>query len=195
MFHVYRGKKKLQKFQQQRNNMPLYSYKGIKPQLGPGVFIAPSADIIGKVIFEEGVNVWYQCVVRADVNTIRVGKNTNVQDLTTLHVTKDFALNIGANVSIGHGVTLHGCTIEDSCLIGMGVTITDGAYIGANSVVAAGSLVPPGKKYPANSMIMGNPAVVKRELTLEERNLYGNHYQAYVLYKDEYLDENLVRLI
>ncbi len=175
--------------------MPLYSFKGIKPQLGAGVFIAPSADIIGKVILAENVNIWYQCVARGDVNTIRVGKNTNVQDLTMLHVTKDFALTIGENVSIGHSVTLHGCTIEDSCLIGMGATITDGAHIGANSVVAAGSLVPPGKKYPPFSMIMGNPAVVKRELTAEERLQYGNHYKAYVLYKEEYLDENLVRLV
>lgn len=175
--------------------MPLYSFKGIKPVLGAGVFIAPSADIIGKVIFEANVNVWYQCVARGDVNTIHVGKNTNVQDLTMLHVTKDFALTIGANVSIGHSVTLHGCTIEDSCLIGMGATIMDGAHIGANSVVAAGSLVPPGKKYPPHSMIMGNPAVVKRELTAEERQQYGNHYKAYVLYKEEYLDHTLVRLI
>lgn len=175
--------------------MPLYSFKGIKPQLGPGVFIAPSADIIGKVIFEENVNIWYQCVARGDVNYIRVGKNTNVQDLTMLHVTKDFALTIGENVSIGHSVTLHGCTIENNCLIGMGAVITDGAHIGANSVVAAGSLVPPGRKYPAGSMIMGNPAVVKRALTPEEITLYGNHYKNYVLYKEEYLNGNDVKLI
>lgn len=175
--------------------MPLYSFKGIKPQLGKGVYIAPSADIIGKVIFDENVNIWYQCVARGDVNYIRIGKNTNVQDLTMLHVTKDFALTIGANVSIGHSVTLHGCTIEDSCLIGMGAVIMDGAYIGANSVVAGGSVVPPGKKYPANSMIMGNPAVVKRSLTSEEVDLYGNHYLSYVSYKEEYLDPEQVKLL
>ncbi|MBC7428242.1 MAG: gamma carbonic anhydrase family protein [Bacteriovorax sp.] len=175
--------------------MPLYSFKGIKPQFAPGVFVAPSADIIGKVIFEEGVNIWYQCVARGDVNYIRVGKNTNVQDLTMLHVTKDFALTIGANVSIGHSVTLHGCTIEDSCLIGMGATIMDGAHISANSVVAAGSLVPPGKKYPPGSMIMGNPAVIKRPLTAEEISMYGNHYKNYVLYKEEYLNGEDVKRI
>lgn len=175
--------------------MPLYSFKGIKPQLGKGVYIAPSADIIGKVIFDENVNIWYQCVARGDVNYIRIGKNTNVQDLTMLHVTKDFALTIGANVTIGHSVTLHGCTIEDSCLIGMGAVIMDGAYIGANSVVAGGSVVPPGKKYPANSMIMGNPAVVKRSLTSEEVDLYGNHYLSYVSYKEEYLDPEQVKLL
>lgn len=175
--------------------MPLYSFKGIKPEIADGVFIAPSADVIGKVVFAENVNIWYQCVARGDVNYIRVGKNTNVQDLTMLHVTKDFALTIGENVSIGHSVTLHGCTIEDSCLIGMGAIIMDGAYIGANSVVAGGSVVPPGKKYPPGSMIMGNPAVVKRELTPEEKVLFANHYKAYVKYKAEYLDPDMVKLL
>jgi carbonic anhydrase/acetyltransferase-like protein (isoleucine patch superfamily) len=173
--------------------MPLYSYKGIKPDFANGVYVAPSADIIGKVIFEENVNIWHQCVARGDVNWIRVGKNTNVQDLTMLHVTKDFALTIGAQVSIGHSVTLHGCTIEDHCLIGMGAVIMDDAFIGKNSVVAAGSLVPPGKKFPAGSMIMGNPAVLKRALTPEELELFGNHYKAYIGYKNEYLDSELVK--
>lgn len=175
--------------------MPLYSFKGIKPQFDDSVFIAPSADVIGKVVLEKNVNIWYQCVARGDVNYIRIGKNTNVQDLTMLHVTKDFALTIGENVSIGHSVTLHGCTIGNSCLIGMGATIMDGADIGENSVVAGGSVVPPGKKYPPHSMIMGNPAVLKRELTPEERLQYGNHYKAYVTYKDEYLDPDQVKLI
>lgn len=175
--------------------MPLYSFRGIKPNIGTGVFIAPSADIIGKVVLDTNVNIWYQCVARGDVNTITIGKNTNVQDLSMLHVTKDFALNIGSQVSIGHSVTLHGCTIEDHCLIGMGALIMDGAFIGANSVVAGGSVVPPGKKFPPNSMIMGNPAVLKRVLSEEEIVLYGNHYKAYVLYKDEYLDSECVKQI
>ncbi len=175
--------------------MPIYSFKGNNPQLGQGVFVAPSADIIGKVVLKDNVNIWYQCVARGDVNVITVGENTNVQDLTMLHVTKDFPLVIGKNVSIGHSVTLHGCIIGDHSLIGMGAVIMDGAVIGEHCVVAGGSIVPPGKKYPANSMIMGNPAIVKRELTAEEQTLYGNHYQAYVAYKEEYLDPNLVKLI
>lgn len=175
--------------------MPVYSFKGIKPEYDDSVFIAPSADVIGKVVFGKNVNIWYQCVARGDVNYIRIGKNTNVQDLTMLHVTKDFALTIGENVSIGHSVTLHGCTIGNSCLIGMGAIIMDGAEIGENCVVAGGSVVPPGKKYPAHSMIMGNPAVVKRELTTEERVQYGDHYKAYVVYKEEYLDPDLVKLL
>jgi carbonic anhydrase/acetyltransferase-like protein (isoleucine patch superfamily) len=175
--------------------MSLYSFKGIKPQFGSGVFIAPSADIIGKVILGENVNIWYQCVARGDVNWIRVGENTNVQDLTMLHVTKDFELTIGSGVSIGHSVTLHGCTIGNNCLIGMGAVVLDGAVIGENSVVAAGTLIPPGKCFPEGSMIMGNPAVLKRQLTKEERELFGNHYLSYVSYKDEYLDSNLIKLI
>ena len=163
------------------------------PQLGAGVYIAPSADVIGKIVFEENVNIWHQCVARGDVNWIRVGKNTNVQDLTMLHVTKDFALTIGAQVSIGHSVTLHGCTIGNHCLIGMGAIVMDGAEIGEHSVVAAGSLVTPGKKFPPYSMIMGNPAILKRSLTADEVELYGNHYKAYLIYKDEYLDSSVVK--
>jgi carbonic anhydrase/acetyltransferase-like protein (isoleucine patch superfamily) len=175
--------------------MPLYSYKGIKPELSAGVYIAPSADVIGLVILKENASLWHQCVARGDVNKISIGKNTNVQDHSMLHVTKDFSLTIGSEVSIGHSVTLHGCTIENHCLIGMGAVILDGALIGANSVVAAGSVVPPGKKYPPGSMIMGNPAILKRELTLKERELYGNHYKSYLGYKDEYLDPDLIKLL
>lgn len=175
--------------------MPIYSFKNINPELAEGVFIAPSADIIGKVCIGENSSIWHQSVARGDVNWIKVGKNTNVQDLTMLHVTKDFPLTIGSQVSIGHSVTLHGCTIGDHCLIGMGAIILDGAVIGDYCVVAAGSLVPQGKTFPAGSMIMGNPAVVKRSLTDEEKAAFGSHYKNYVAYKDEYLDPNLVKLI
>ena len=175
--------------------MPLYSFKGIKPDIQEGVYVAPSADIIGKVTLAKNVSIWHQCVARGDVNTISVGENSNVQDLSMLHVTKDYKLTIGSNVSIGHSVTVHGCTIDDGCLIGMGAVIMDGAHIGENSVVAGGSVVPPHKKYPPQSMIMGNPAVLKRELTSEEAELYRNHYKAYVKYKDEYLDSELVKLL
>lgn len=175
--------------------MPLYSFRGIKPELGAGVFIAPSADIIGKVILGKNVSIWHQCVVRGDINWIRVGNNTNVQDLTMLHVTNEFALTIGSDVSIGHNAILHGCTVGNNSLIGMGAIILDGATIGANSVVAAGSVVPPGKSYPDGSMIMGNPAVVKRALTTSELDLYGHHYKSYISSKEDYLDSDLVKLI
>lgn len=175
--------------------MAHYSYKGFTPKLEKGVFIAESADIIGRVICGEDSNIWFQCVLRGDVNSISIGRNTNVQDQSMLHVTEGFPLTIGDNVSIGHSVTLHGCTIEDSCLIGMGAVILDGAVIGENSVVAGGSVVPPGKKYPPGSMIMGNPAVVRRDLTAEEKVMYANHYKSYVSYKNEYLDSTIVKIL
>jgi carbonic anhydrase/acetyltransferase-like protein (isoleucine patch superfamily) len=134
-------------------------------------------------------------VVRGDVNFIYIGKNTNIQDLSMLHVTKDFVLTIGSQVSVGHSVTLHGCTIEDHCLIGMGAVVMDGAFVGHHSVVAGGSVVPPGKKYPPYSMIVGSPAVAKRQLTEEEIALYGAHYKAYAGYATEYLDGVSVKLL
>jgi carbonic anhydrase/acetyltransferase-like protein (isoleucine patch superfamily) len=175
--------------------MPIYSFREIEPKIAEGVYVAPSADIIGKVILSKNVSIWHHCVARGDVNDISVGENSNVQDLSMLHVTKDYKLTIGANVSIGHSVTVHGCTIDNGCLIGMGAVIMDGAHIGENSVVAGGSIVPPHKKFPPRSMIMGNPAKVTRELTDDEVKLYSNHYRAYVGYKEEYLDETIVKLI
>lgn len=175
--------------------MALYSYKGIEPKIGAGVFIAPSADVIGKVTLNDHVSIWHQCVLRGDINSISIGANTNIQDLSMLHVTGAHKLVIGSNVSVGHNAILHGCTIGDSCLIGMGAIILDGAEIGDQSVVAAGSVVPPGKKYPPGSMIMGNPAVVKRELKPEEIELYGNHYKNYLETKNEFLDSSVIKLI
>ncbi len=175
--------------------MTIYSFRGIIPNIDESAYVAPSADIIGKVFIGKNSSVWHQCVARGDVNQITVGDNTNVQDLSVLHVTKDYKLTIGNCVSIGHSVTVHGCTIEDHCLIGMGAVIMDGAYISENSVVAGGSVVPPHKKFPPRSMIMGNPAKVTRSLSDEEVELYGNHYKAYVGYRVEYKDEEIVKLI
>ncbi|MBH46729.1 MAG: gamma carbonic anhydrase family protein [Halobacteriovorax sp.] len=175
--------------------MPLYSYKDTSPELGEGVYIAPSADVIGRVFLEENVNLWHQVVARGDVNDIRIGAGTNIQDLSMLHVVEEIPLIIGKGVSVGHGAIIHACTIGDHCLIGMGSIILDGAVIGEHSVVAAGSVVAPGKQYPPNSMIMGSPAKVVRQLTDKEYEGYGNHYKSYVKYKDEFLDESIVKLI
>lgn len=167
--------------------MKTFEYNGKKPLLGEANFIAPGAMIIGEVQTGNHVNIWFNSVVRADVNFIKIGENTNVQDLCMLHVTEKDSLTIGKNVTLGHGVILHGCEIGDSCLIGMGSIILDGAKIGANSLVAAGSLVPPGKSFPANSLIRGRPAVAERPLNEKEIYGYGNHYKSYVGYKDEFL--------
>ena len=167
--------------------MPIHRYLEWLPTLGSRVYIAPGAQIVGRCVFADHVSIWHNCVVRADVNTIVIGENTNIQDLSMLHVTEINGLTIGKNVSVGHSVTLHGCKIGDSCLIAMGAIILDGAEIGDNCVVAGGSVIPPGKKFPAGSMIMGNPGKVVRDLSPEEKNRWANHYKSYLGYKDQYL--------
>mgnify|MGYP001566821114 FL=1 len=169
----------------------LYQFENVKPKIPSTCFVAPGAHIIGKVFLGEHVNVWFNCILRGDENEIHVGENTNVQDLSILHNTKWNALIIGKNVTIGHHVVLHGCTIEDHCLIGMGAIILDGAVIGEGSVVAAGSVVPPRKTYPPKSLIMGSPAKFQRELTADEATQYNNHYKGYLINKDQYLDPSI----
>lgn len=172
--------------------MPLYKFKDDQPKIGKDCFIAPSADVIGRVEIADNANVWFGCVLRGDINKIVVGENTNIQDLSMLHVIEEKPCLVGANVTVGHKATLHACTVEDNCLIGMDALILDGALIRKNSVVAGGSVVPPGKDYPEGSLIMGNPTKVVRELTPEEKKGYGNHYKSYIWAKDEFLgDGNL----
>jgi carbonic anhydrase/acetyltransferase-like protein (isoleucine patch superfamily) len=168
--------------------MPIYKFHNYKPKIEEEVFIAPSTDVIGRVHLSKGSNIWFRTVVRGDVNSIEIGEGTNIQDLCMLHVVEELPLIIGKGVSVGHSVTLHACTVEDNCLIGMGSTILDGAVIGRNSLVAAGSLVPPGKKYPEGSFIVGSPAVAKRKLSDDELKQYGNHYFSYMDYSKDYLN-------
>lgn len=167
--------------------MKTLQYQNKKPQIGEKVFIADGAKVIGEAILQDNVNIWFNCVVRADVNFIKIGENTNVQDLSMLHVTEEHSLTIGKNVTIGHSVVLHGCEVGDACLIGMGSIILDGARIGENCLVAAGSLVSPGKVFPPHSLIKGRPAKLERELTLDERAKIANHFKSYVGYKNTYL--------
>ena len=167
--------------------MSLLPYLEFKPSLGERVFIAEGAKVIGRAELQDHVNVWFNTVIRADVNKIIVGKNTNVQDLCMFHVTEQNDLVIGENTSFGHSVTLHGCKIGSGCLIGMGSIILDGAEVGDHSLVAAGSLITPGKKFPPGSFIVGRPAVAQRELTAEEKERVKNHYKSYIDYKEQYL--------
>ena len=144
-------------------------YKKSKPKIDPSVFIATGCSIIGDVAIEGYSSVWFNSVLRGDVNYIRVGSYTNIQDGTIVHVASNsFPTIIGSHVTIGHQAVIHACTIGDYSLIGMGANILDGAEIGPESLVAAGALVPPGAKYPAKSLIIGSPAKVKRNLTEEE---------------------------
>jgi len=174
----------------------IYPFKRWRPQLGTNTWIAPSADVVGNVTMGEECSVWFGCVVRGDVHYITIGDRTNIQDLSMIHVThykkEDMSDGnptvIGSDVTIGHRVMMHGCTIEDACLIGMSATILDGAVIGKESIVGAGSLVTKNKTFPPRSLIMGSPAKVVRELTDEEvKELYASAAR-YVIFKKDYTD-------
>jgi carbonic anhydrase/acetyltransferase-like protein (isoleucine patch superfamily) len=145
------------------------TFQGIKPIIPDSCFIDETGVVIGDVVLGEYCSVWFHAVVRGDVHFIRIGDRTNVQDLCMLHVTHDtHPLIIGNEVTIGHGAILHGCTIKDRVLIGMGAIIMDGAVIGEDSIVGAGALITEQTIVPPKSLILGSPAKVKRPVTVEE---------------------------
>jgi len=167
----------------------LRPYRGVLPRVHPTAFIDDSAQVIGDVEIGEESSVWMAVVVRGDVNAIRIGRRTNVQDGTIVHVMIDtHPTTIGDNVTIGHGAVVHGCTIEDQCLVGMGAILLNGAHIGAQSIVAAGALVTEGMKVPAKSLVMGSPAKVKRLLTHAEVAQIQGYADRYVGYRLGYMD-------
>lgn len=172
----------------------IHNFKGITPKLGKNSWVASSADVIGDVTCGSNCSIWFGCVVRGDVHYIKIGDRTNIQDLSMIHVThykKDDKSDgnptiIGDDVTVGHRVMLHGCTIEDACLIGMSATILDGAVIGKESIVGAGALVTKNKTFPPRSLIMGSPAKLVRELTDDEvKELYASASR-YVEFKEDY---------
>jgi carbonic anhydrase/acetyltransferase-like protein (isoleucine patch superfamily) len=172
----------------------IIKFKEWTPTIGKNAWIADGASVIGRTTIGEDSAIWFGCVVRGDVHYIQIGDRTNIQDLSMIHVThhkKDDMSDgnstiIGDDVTVGHRVMLHGCTIEDACLIGMSATILDGAIIGKESIVGAGSLVTKNKKFPPRSLIMGSPAKVVRELSDEEvAELYASA-KRYVAFKNEY---------
>lgn len=173
--------------------MSLFSFKNFTPKFDESCYLAPGSQVIGNVIIGKSSSIWHNCVLRGDVNRITVGDKTNIQDLSMLHVTEENPLMIGNNVTVGHSVTLHGCTVEDNALIGMGATVLDKAYIGEYSIVAAGSVVTPGKIFPPKSMIMGAPAKVIRELNEKEIEMLNHHYLSYVGYAKDFKDESIVK--
>ncbi|MGP4089242.1 gamma carbonic anhydrase family protein [Streptomyces sp. KR55] len=142
---------------------------GKEPKVDPEAFLAPTASVIGDVTLGAGASVWYGAVLRGDVERISVGASSNVQDNCTLHADPGFPVSVGERVSIGHNAVVHGATVEDDCLIGMGATVLNGAVIGAGSLVAAQALVPQGMRVPPGSLVAGVPAKVRRELSAEER--------------------------
>jgi len=142
--------------------MPLYSYKNVAPELHPTVFVAPSAQIIGNVHIGKKSSVWFQSVLRGDLDKIMVGERTNIQDLCMCHADKNIPLKIGNGITIGHRCVIHGCTIEDGCLIGMGAIVMNQAVIGKGSVVAAGTVVLEKTIFPPYSLVTGSPGKVKK---------------------------------
>ena len=142
----------------------IWDLDGITPQLDPEAWVAPGAQLMGRVVLEAGASVWFGAVLRGDNEEIRVGRGSNVQDLTVCHTDMGYPLTIGANCTIGHRAILHGCTIEDGALIGMGATIMNGARIGAGSLIGAGALVAEGKEIPPGSLVMGAPGKILRPL-------------------------------
>ncbi|MEU7499760.1 gamma carbonic anhydrase family protein [Streptomyces griseofuscus] len=147
----------------------IVGFGGKEPRVDAEAFVAPTASVIGDVTLGAGASVWYGAVVRGDVETITVGARANVQDNVTLHADPGFPVTIGERASIGHNAVVHGATVEDDCLIGMGATVLNGAVIGAGSLVAAQALVPQGMVVPAGSLVAGVPAKVRRELSPEEQ--------------------------
>jgi len=171
-------------------NSTIVTYKGKTPSLGKGCFLASGAHLIGDLIVGEESSFWFNTVVRADCNIIRIGSCTNVQDGTIIHVTQGSGpTHIGNNVTIGHNAVIHGCTIKDGALIGMGAVILDGAVISSHSMVAAGSVVPPGKEYPEGVLIKGSPGVVARDLKENEQAYVKASTEYYLNYKNAYFKD------
>jgi carbonic anhydrase/acetyltransferase-like protein (isoleucine patch superfamily) len=148
--------------------MAIYELDGVQPQVAATAWVADSAQVMGNVHLAEGASVWFGTVIRGDTETISVGRDSNIQDASVMHADHGFPLVVGERVTVGHQVMLHGCTIGDESLIGIGAVVLNGARIGKNCLVGAGSLVTEGKEFPDGSMIMGTPAKVVRQLTPEQ---------------------------
>ncbi|HHL40732.1 MAG TPA: gamma carbonic anhydrase family protein [Deltaproteobacteria bacterium] len=165
-------------------------YKGVWPRLHETVFVVESAEVIGDVEAGRDSSIWFGAVVRGDVNYIRIGEMTNVQDNSVLHVTgRTHPLVIGGEVTIGHSVTLHGCTIADRCLIGMGAVVLDGAVVGEGSIIAAGAVVRQGMEVPPRSLVVGVPGRVARAVTDGEYEGIKRSARNYVGYARDYMEE------
>ncbi len=163
------------------------SFNGVQPRIHPTAFVADGAIVIGDVEIGEDASVWFGSIVRGDVNSIRIGARTNIQDGTVIHVSsKTHSTTLEDEITVGHRVTLHGCYVESGCLIGINAILLDGVRIGRNSLVAAGSLLTPGTIIPANSLVMGSPAKVRRELTADELAYLDKSWRNYVELKKHY---------
>jgi carbonic anhydrase/acetyltransferase-like protein (isoleucine patch superfamily) len=166
------------------------SYRGKHPQIAASAYIDPASVLIGDVVIGDEASVWPLVVIRGDVNYIRIGARTNIQDGSILHVMRDeYPLILGDDITVGHSVTLHGCTIESRCLIGMRATILNGVVLGEGSIVAAGTLLTERTIIPPRSLVMGSPGKVRRTLTAIDQATIDSYAQRYVEYKEIYRKE------
>ena len=166
------------------------AYKGKWPVIAASAYVDRASVIIGDVVIGEDASVWPLCVIRGDVNYIRIGARTNIQDGSILHVMKDeYPLILGDDITVGHSVTLHGCTIESRCLIGMRATILNGVVVGEGSIVAAGTLLTERTIIPPRSLVVGSPGKIKRSLTPIDQATIDRYAQRYVEYKNIYRQE------
>lgn len=165
-------------------------YRGVYPTIAPTAYVDQAATVIGDVTLGERASVWPGAVVRGDVNKIEIGDDTNIQDGSVLHGELDrYPVVLGARVTVGHMVCLHGCVIEDDVLVGIGAIVLNGAKVGRGSVIAAGALVPEGMEIPPESMVMGVPAKVRRQVTEEEKARFRENAQRYLGYRQNYREE------
>ncbi len=171
-----------------RVTMSLHEYNGITPKLGARVFIAEGAHVIGDVEIGDDSSIWFNTIVRGDVNHIRIGHHTNIQDASICHVQRNlYPCIVGDHVTVGHGVILHGCQVESHCLIGMRSTLLNNVHVGSESIIAAGALITEGTVIPPRSMVMGMPGKVRREVTEEEIARIHGSAKHYSNFKDTYL--------
>jgi len=168
----------------------LYELGGQRPELrGEGHFVAPNAAVIGRVVMEASSSVWFSCVLRGDAERIHIGAGSNIQDGTVIHADPGFPAEIGERVTVGHNAMLHGCSIGDGSLVGIGAVVLNGARVGRNCLIGAGALVTEGTEIPDGSLVLGSPGKVRRSLDEEQQAMLGLNAQHYVGNAERYLRE------
>ena len=167
----------------------IVEFNGNTPKIPSSTFVAHSADIIGNVVLGNDVSVWHNSVIRGDFNSIIVEDSSNIQDNSVLHVDPNEPLHIGTNTTIGHGCIIHGCTIGNSCLIGMGSLIMNRAVIGSNCIIAAGTLITQDTIIPDNSIVLGRPGKISKQISKSDLEYINSNAKAYVTFKNKYLNQ------
>ncbi|HWY71578.1 MAG TPA: gamma carbonic anhydrase family protein [Terriglobales bacterium] len=169
-------------------------YQGIRPTIPDSCYVDESAQVIGDVVLGEKASIWMNAVVRGDVHSIRIGAYSNIQDCSVLHgMRHQYSVTVGEWVTVGHNVTLHGCVIEDTCLIGMGSVILNGARIGRGSIIAAGTVIPESTVIEANSLVVGVPGKMRRKLGAQDEELILRYARNYLDYTQTYLNERRLK--